>query len=179
MPAARRGGNGWSSSEVRRAETIMQKRTTGELVVDTIAQASAVYAATRLAPFAIDKLTGTGSSIQGFAQIGAGIGVDPTLFRYVVGGQELLVSLGLTASMFAFLYQIPLLQRLARLGVRLATPGLVATMIGAIATEFYVRPGQQDWLVVLALQLLAIGVPLAAWSALRFEWPWLRPWLVR
>lgn len=155
----------------------MSKRTTGQHVVDTIAQAAAVYASTRLLPFAIDKLTGTGSSIQGFAQIGAAIGVDPTFFRYFVGLQELLVSLGLAASALAFLPQLPALQRLGRLGVRLAAPGLIATMLGALATEFAVRPGQQTWLVVLALQLLAVGVPLTAWSVLRFEWPWLREWL--
>lgn len=155
----------------------MQKRTTRQLVVDTLAQAAAVFATIRLMPFAIDKLTGTGSSIQGFAQIGAGIGVDPTFFRYFVGVQELLVSLGLAASVLAFLPQMPALQWLARLGVRFAAPGLIATMCGALATEFYVRPGQQTWLVALALQLLAVGVPLTAWSVLRFELPWLRSWL--
>ncbi len=155
----------------------MHKRTTRQLVVDTLGQVAAVYAVTRLLPFAIDKLTGTGSSIEGFAQIGAAIGVDPTFFRYFVGIQELLVSLGLAASVFAFLPQMPALQWLGRLGVRLAAPGLIATMFGALATEFLVRPGQQNWLVALALQLLAIGVPLTAWTVLRFELPWLRPWL--
>ena len=48
------------------------------------------------------------------------------------------------------------------------------TMLGALATEFYVRPGQQDWLVALALRLIAIGVPLTIWSFVRFELPWLR-----
>jgi hypothetical protein len=153
---------------------IMHTRTTRQLVVDTMAQAAAVYAVTLLLPFAIDKLTGTGSSIQGFAQIGAAIGVDPTFFRYVVGVQELLVSLGLAAAVFAFLPQVRPLQSLARLGVRLGAPGLVATMCGALATEFFVRPGQQDWLVALALRLLAIGLPLTAWTVLRFEVPWLR-----
>ena len=155
----------------------MLKRTSRQLVVDTIALAAAVFASTRLLPFAIDKLTGTGSSIEGFAQIGAGLGVDPTFFRYFVGLQELLVSLGLAASVFAFLPQLPAVQGLARLGVRLAAPGLIATMAGALATEFYVRPGQQAWLVALALQLLAVGVPLTAWSVIRFEMPWLRSWL--
>ncbi len=155
----------------------MLKRTTGTFVIDAIALAAAVYASTQLMPFAIDKLTGTGSSIEGFAQIGAAIGVDPTMFRYVVGVQELLVSLGLAAAVFAFFPQAPALQGLARLGIRLAAPGLVATMAGAIATEYYVRPGQQDWLVALALRLLAVGVPLTAWSVVRFELPWLRPWL--
>ena len=102
----------------------MLKRTSRQLVVDTIALAAAVFASTRLLPFAIDKLTGTGSSIEGFAQIGAGLGVDPTFFRYFVGLQELLVSLGLAASVFAFLPQLPAVQGLARLGVRLAAPGL-------------------------------------------------------
>lgn len=157
----------------------MQTRTTRQLVVDTTAQAAAIYAAIRLLPFAIDKLTGTGSSIQGFAQIGAGLGVDPTFFRYFVGAQELLVSLGLAASVLAFISLLPALQWLGRLGVRLAAPGLVATMAGALATEFYVRPGQQDWLVALALRLLAVGVPLTAWSILRFELPWLRSRLAR
>jgi len=121
----------WSSS-FRRAQDIMQKRTTRQLVV------------------------------------------DPTFFRYFVGAQELLVSLGLAASVLAFLHQVPALQWLARLGVRLAAPGLIATMSGALATEFLVRPGQQNWLVALALQLLAIGVPLTAWTVARFELPWLR-----
>lgn len=152
----------------------MLKRTSRQLVVDTIALAAAVFASTRLLPFAIDKLTGTGSSIEGFAQIGAGLGVDPTFFRYFVGLQELLVSLGLAASVFAFLPQLPAVQQLARLGVRLAAPGLIATMVGALATEFYVRPGQQPWLVALALQLLAVAVPLTAWSVMRFEVPWVR-----
>lgn len=155
----------------------MPRRTSRQLVIDTIALAAAVYASTRLLPFAIDKLTGTGSSIEGFAQIGAGIGVDPTFFRYFVGLQELLVSLGLAASVLAFVPQLPAVQWLARLGVRLAAPGLIATMVGALATEYYVRPGQQAWLVALALQLLAVGVPLTAWSVIRFEWPWVRSWL--
>ena len=154
----------------------MHKRSARQLLVDTIAVIGAVYASTLLMPFAIDKLTGTGSSVEGFAQIGAGIGVDPTLFRYFVGLQELLVSLGLAASVVAFLPGLPALQRPAQFGVRLAAPGLVATMCGALATEFYVRPGQQDWLVALALRLLAIGVPLAAWSIVRFELPWWRGW---
>ncbi len=157
----------------------MQTRTTRQLFVDTLAQAAAIYAAIRLLPFAIDKLTGTGSSLQGFAQIGAGIGVDPTFFRYFVGVQELLVSLGLIASVVAFVSLVPALQWLGRLGVRLAAPGLVATMAGAIATEFYVRPGQQDWLVALALRLLVVGIPLTAWSVLRFELPWWRSWRAR
>jgi hypothetical protein len=152
----------------------MSQRTTPQLVVDILAQMAAVYASTLLMPFAIDKLTGTGSSIEGFAQIGAGIGVDPTLFRYFVGVQELLVAAGLAAAVLAFLPGVPVLRGLARVAVRLAAPGLVATMTGALATEFYVRPGQQDWLVALALQLLAIGVPLTAWTVVRFELPWLR-----
>lgn len=143
--------------------------------IDTIAQAGAVYAAWLLMPFAIDKLTGTGSSIEGFAQIGAGIGVDPTFFRYFVGVQELAVSIGLAAAVVAWLQQVPWLQRLGRLGVRLGAPGLVATMLGALATEFYVRPGEQNWLVALALRLLALGVPLTLWTLVRFGWPWARP----
>lgn len=139
-------------------------------LVDTVAIAAALYASTVLLPFAIDKLTGTGSSIEGFAQIGAGIGVDPTFFRHFVGAQELLVALGLAAALVAFLPWWPAVQRLARLGVQLAAPGLVATMIGALATEYYVRPGQQDWLVAIALRLIAIGVPLTVWSVLRFGW---------
>lgn len=152
----------------------MTPRSPFTLVVDTLAQVGALYAASFLMPFATDKLTGTGSSIEGFAQIGAGLGVDPTFFRYFVGLQELAVSLGLAAALVAFLPWLPPLQRLGRLGVRLGAPGLVATMIGALGTEFYVRPGQQDWLVALALRLLAIGVPLTVWTFLRFERPWLQ-----
>lgn len=152
---------------------VMAHRTPLTLVVDTTAQAGALYAASLLMPFATDKLTGTGSSIEGFAQIGAAIGVDPTFFRYFVGVQEFAVSVGLAAAIVAFL-QVPWLQGLGRLGVRLGAPGLVATMLGALATEFYVRPGQQDWLVALALRLLALGVPLTIWTVARFEWPWLR-----
>lgn len=144
------------------------------LAIDTVAQIAALYAASLLLPFAIDKLAGTGSSIEGFAQIGAGLGVNPTFFRYFVGAQELAVSVGLAAALVAFLPQVPRLERLGRLGVRLGAPGLVATMIGALATEFYVRPGQQDWLVALAVKLLEIGVPLTIWSFARFELPWLR-----
>lgn len=152
----------------------MITRTPLEILVDSAAQIAALYAASLLFPFAIDKLTGTGSSIEGFAQIGAGIGVNPTFFRYFVGLQELAVSVGLAAGVFAFAPVGTLLQGLARLGIRLGAPGLVATMLGALATEFYVRPGQQDWLVALALRLLAIGVPLTIWSLARFERHWLR-----
>lgn len=148
----------------------MQTRSVGLVVVDTIAMAAAIYAASLLLPFAIDKLTGTGSSVEGFAQIGAGIGVDPTFFRYFVGLQELLVSVGLAAALFLWFSRLPAAQRLARLGVQMAAPGLIATMVGALATEYYVRPGQQDWLVAIALRLLALGVPLTAWSLLRFGW---------
>lgn len=148
----------------------MQTRSVRLLALDTVATAAAIYAASRLLPFAIDKLTGTGSSIEGFAQIGAGIGVNPTFFRYFVGVQELLVSVGLAASLFAFVASLPIVQRLGRLGVQLAAPGLVATMVGALATEYYVRPGQQDWLVAIALRLVAVGVPLTAWTVLRFGW---------
>ena len=144
------------------------------LAVDTLAQAGALYAASLLLPFATDKLTGTGSSIEGFAQIGAALGVNPTFFRYFVGMQEMAVSIGLAAAVVAFLPVVPWLARLGRLGIRLGAPGLVATMLGALATEFYVRPGQQDWLVALALRLIAIGVPLTIWSFVRFELPWLR-----
>lgn len=148
----------------------MQTRPVRLLVIDTIATAAAIYAASQLMPFAIDKLTGTGSSIEGFAQIGAGLGVDPTFFRYFVGVQELLVSLGLAATLVVFLPWLPAVQRLARFGVQLAAPGLVATMVGALATEYYVRPGQQDWLVAIALRLIAVGVPLTVWSVVRFGW---------
>lgn len=154
--------------------TPMTTRTPLQIVVDTLAQAAALYAASLLLPFAIDKLTGTGSSIEGFAQIGAGIGVNPTFFRYFVGVQELLVSVGLAAGVLAFAPLGSTLQGLARLGMRLGAPGLVATMLGALATEFYVRPGQQNWLVALALRLLALGVPLTIWSLARFERHWLR-----
>ena len=139
-------------------------------LIDIVAIAAALYASSVLFPFAIDKLTGTGSSIEGFAQIGAGLGVDPTFFRYFVGVQELLVALGLAASLVAFLAWLPAVQRLARFGVQLAAPGLVATMIGALATEYLVRPGQQDWLVAIALRLIAVGVPLTVWSVVRFGW---------
>lgn len=152
----------------------MPQRPPLTVVVDTIAQAGALYAASLLLPFATDKLAGTGSSIEGFAQIGAALGVNPTFFRYFVGVQELAVALGLAAAVVAFLPLVPWLARLGCLGIRLGAPGLVATMIGALATEFYVRPGQQDWLVALALRLLQIGVPLTIWSFVRFEWPWLR-----
>jgi hypothetical protein len=148
----------------------MPSRPVRLLVIDTVATAAAIYASSQLLPFAIDKLTGTGSSIEGFAQIGAGLGVDPTFFRYFVGMQELLVSLGLAASLVAFLRWVPAVQRLARFGIQLAAPGLVATMVGALATEFVVRPGQQDWLVAIALRLIAIGVPLTVWSVARFGW---------
>lgn len=151
----------------------MSPRSPLAVLVDTLAQAGAVYAAWQLLPFAIDKLTGTGSSVEGFAQIGAGLGVNPTFFRYFVGVQELAVSIGLAAAVVAFLPMLPPLQRLGRLGLRLGAPGIVATMSGALATEFYVRPGQQDWLVALALRLLAIGVPLTAWTFVRFERSWL------
>jgi hypothetical protein len=43
-------------------------------------------------------------------------------------------------------------------------------MIGALATEYLVRPGQQDWLVAIALRLIAVGVPLTVWSVVRFGW---------
>lgn len=152
----------------------MTTRTSSEIVVDTVAQIAAVYAASLLLPFATDKLTGTGSSIEGFAQIGAGLGVNPTFFRYFVGLQELAVSVGLAAGLFAFAPVGAMLRSLARLGIRLGAPGLVATMLGALATEFYVRPGQQDWLVALALRLLTFGVPLTIWSLARFERHWLR-----
>jgi len=154
--------------------TDMTPRPPLTLAVDTLAQAGALYAASLLLPFATDKLTGTGSSIEGFAQIGAALGVNPTFFRYFVGMQELAVSIGLAAAVVAFLPVVPWLARLGRLGIRLGAPGLVATMLGALATEFYVRPGQQDWLVALALRLIAIGVPLTIWSFVRFELPWLR-----
>jgi len=157
----------------------MTPRTPSEVVVDTVAQIAAFYATWQLMPFAIDKLTGTGNSIEGFAQIGGGLGVDPTLFRYFVGMQELLVSVGLAAAVLAFLRQMPLLQQLGRFGVRLAAPGLIATMIGALGTEFLVRPGEQDWLVAIALRLLAVGVALAVWTVLRFELPWWRTWRAR
>lgn len=140
------------------------------LVADIAATVAALYASSQLLPFAIDKLTGTGSSIEGFAQIGAGLGVDPTFFRYFVGVQELLVSAGLAASLAVFLPWLPAVQRLARFGLQLAAPGLVATMIGALATEYVVRPGQQAWLVAIALRLLALGVVLTAWSVQRFGW---------
>lgn len=152
----------------------MTHRSPITVLVDTLAQAGALYAASLLLPFASDKLTGTGSSIEGFAQIGAGLGVDPTFFRYFVGIQELAVSIGLAAAVMAFLPALPLLQGLGRLGIRLGAPGLVATMIGALGTEFYVRPGEQDWLVALALRLLAVGVPLTVWTFVRFELAWLR-----
>ncbi len=148
----------------------MPSRPARLFVIDIVATAAAVYASSQLLPFAIDKLTGTGSSIEGFAQIGAGLGVDPTFFRYFVGAQELLVALGLAAAPVVFLPWLPALRRLARFGVQLAAPGLVATMIGALGTEYLVRPGQQDWLVAIALRLIAIGVPLTAWSLFRFGW---------
>ena len=101
----------------------MQTRSARVFAVDTAAMAAALYAASQLLPFAIDKLTGTGSSIEGFAQIGAGIGVDPTFFRYFVGLQELLVSTGLAASLFAFFPPLPIepLQLLSRTLLRLPT----------------------------------------------------------
>ncbi|MEM9070533.1 MAG: hypothetical protein AAGE52_18655 [Myxococcota bacterium] len=146
------------------------KRSTKQKVLDTVVQGVSLYAAAKLLPFAIDKLASDPNAVAGFRQLGAGLGVDPTMFRYFVGGQELLVSIGLIAAAFAFLGgRVPRLERLARLGAFLGGAGLVATMGGAIATEYIVRPGQQQWLVTLAIQLLVLGAVVAGWSVVRFK----------
>lgn len=152
----------------------MTRRSNALIALDTAAQLLAVYAAAKLVPFGFDKLLGTGHSIEGFRQIGEGWGVDPTAFRYFVGVQEVLVSLGLFAAVVAFVSRVPKLAFLGQLGIRLSAPGLVATSIGALATEWLVRPGQQPWLVDLAIRLLVMGVVLTAWTVARFEIPFVR-----
>ncbi len=142
----------------------------GRRALDGAAVAGALYAAAKLWPFGVAKLQGTGGSLQGFRQIGTAFGVDPTAFRLFVGAQEVAVSLALGATLLAVV--LPrLLPRLLPRVTQLGALGLVATMAGALATELIVRPGQQDWLVRLALALLGVGLVLSVWALRRFGLP--------
>ncbi|MEM1415734.1 MAG: hypothetical protein AAGH15_12580 [Myxococcota bacterium] len=147
-------------------------RTIRQRALDLAARLAALYAGATLLPFGMDKLQGTGGSIQGFRQIGAGFGVDPTFFRFFVGAQEVSVALLLFAAIFVdFGGRLPRLEAVARRLTQLGALGLVATMVGALATEAIVRPGQQDWLVRIALRLLAVGVFATLWSIRRYGLP--------
>ena len=141
-------------------------------VIDTSVQAVSAYAGYLLLGGAWPKLTGAAGAVAGFRQLGAAVGIDPTIFRLGVGASELLVSLALWGAAFAFVGggDSPLAQA-GRWSARLGGGGLVATMMGALATEFLVRPGEQDWLVRLAVQLLAMGTVVTVWALLRFGLP--------
>ncbi|MEL6759969.1 MAG: hypothetical protein AAFP04_06160 [Myxococcota bacterium] len=144
-------------------------------ITDTLVQLAAVYAGFVLFGFGWDKLTGTNGSVQGFQQIGRGLGVDPTAFRIFVGVQEVAVALALFSAAALFTPAGPrLLSRLrdlARSVFPIATLGLLATMAGALATEFIVRPGEQNWLVVIAIRLSVIGLVALGWNVARFGLP--------
>ncbi|MEM6957195.1 MAG: hypothetical protein AAF411_26720 [Myxococcota bacterium] len=145
-------------------------RTNTHKILDTAAQGLALYAALLLWPFAFGKLAGDPSALQGMRQIALHFGADPTLLRYALGIQEALVILGLAAGSFAFVGpRFSRLQRVARLGAVLGGLGLGLTMGGALATEFIVRPGEQAWLVDLALKLMVFGTVVAAWAVHRFR----------
>ncbi|MEM6730238.1 MAG: hypothetical protein AAF658_01710, partial [Myxococcota bacterium] len=140
-----------------------------KIVIDSLIQLASVYAGYVLIGFGFDKVLGINSSIAGFKQIGAGLGVDPTAFRYFVGAQEIGVSLALFAAALVFLPErFSLLQTWARRVYLAGSVGLVATMVGALATEAIVRPGEQNWLVYLAIRLGVIGVFASAWALRSF-----------
>lgn len=144
------------------------KRNLKDRVIDTAIQGGALYAAFQMFRFGRDKVLGINSSIQGFEQIGAGLGVDPTFFRLFVGVQELAVAAALMTAAFVFLRGV---QGVARPVLQLGVLGLGATMAGALMTEFIVRPGEQNWLVYLALRLAVIGAVVGFWSVRRFGLP--------
>ncbi|MEO1173697.1 MAG: hypothetical protein AAFX94_16850 [Myxococcota bacterium] len=144
------------------------KRSVQALVLDSAVQGGALYAAFQMFRFGRDKVLGINSSVEGFQQIGAGFGVDPDAFRLFVGTQELLVAGALAAAALVFLRAA---QSIARPALQIGVVGLGATMVGALVTEFYVRPGEQNWLVYLALRLIVIGAVVGFWSVKRFGIP--------
>lgn len=149
------------------------QRTQAQRVVDGLAFFGVLYAGAILGRFGLDKLLGINSSVEGFQQIGRGLGVDPTGFRYFVGVQELGVAAALFASALMLLPWIGEgLRRRGRFVFLVAAVGLLATMIGAIATEFIVRPGEQDGLLSIALRLTALGAVFLVWALVRFGLPW-------
>ncbi len=151
------------------------KRIPLKRIADSLVQLAAVYAGFVLLGFGLDKLTATNGSVQGFEQIGQGLGVDPTAFRILVGTQEVAVALALFSAAALFIpagaQLLRQLRQLARSVFPLATLGLLGTMAGALATEFIVRPGEQNWLVVIALRLSVIGSIALGWSLARFGLP--------
>ncbi|MEL6543881.1 MAG: hypothetical protein AAFQ82_04600 [Myxococcota bacterium] len=151
------------------------KRKSLQVAIDSLSILASLYAGSVLFSFGRDKLLGINSSIQGFEQIGGALGVDPTAFRLFVGLQEVGVAFALFTAVLVLIPKLPLVvQKVSHITLQLGSLGLVGTMVGAIATELSVRPGQQDWLLYLGIRLATIGVFLSAWSFVRFGLPFGR-----
>ena len=147
-------------------------RTKLQVVIDSTVQLAALYAAYVIFGFGLDKVLGQNGAIAGMRQVANAVGVDPTLFRYFVGTQELLVGTALFTAVALFIPRVPsLVQRVNRAVFTLGALGLIATMAGGIATELFVRPGQQDWLLYLGIRLAVIGGFALTWGLARFGLP--------
>ncbi len=136
--------------------------------LDRAAQLLSLAVGVQILQLAIPKLAAEPWMIQGFAQLGAGLGVDGELLRMVTGTTEALAGLSLLLAVGAFVNRGRVFFRSA---TALGHGLMLGLMVGALATEFIVRPGQQPGLVQLAVTLLAASAIGAAWVVRRFGLP--------
>lgn len=105
-----------------------------------ISLASAIF----MLNFAIPKLSAAEVSVKSFTQFAQVLPLNGEAYMYFVGVLELTVALIFIFSLFIGAKKIK--AKVTLLGVFLLT----GTLLGALATEFFVRPEPIDTLVVLS-----------------------------
>jgi len=102
--------------------------------------------------FSLPKLQASEKSLTSFTAWGEQLHINGTAFMYFTGTVELLIVIALTVSL------IVSTTMLAVWCARVGCAVLFATLAGAMAVEFGVRPEPVPRLVIIAIVLLAVSV---------------------
>lgn len=113
----------------------------------TVHQIINFISATLMLFFALPKILGGATSIQGFQQFGTVLHLPPDFFRIFTGFSELAI---------AALIVLFSLKKGKLLG-RIAFSFLLVTMLTALGIEFFARPEPKVALVTLAIALASLS----------------------
>ena len=102
--------------------------------------------------FAIPKLLASEVSVKAFTQFAQVLPVNGSIFMYFTGMLELTIALIFTASLFVGSKKIK--AKVTIVGIFL----LSGTLLGALATEFFVRPEPIAILVILSSIFLILAL---------------------
>ncbi len=120
-----------------------------------------VLPALLMAWFAAPKILGAKTSVEGFNEMSQSLPVSSDVFRVFTGASELLIVLLFLIFLILSFKEINFLSALGidRKIVSFAANGfLLATMIGALIAEFFMRDTPKNMLVYIAIALIVITI---------------------